>query len=236
MKLELSKEWFSANAAKEEGLGIGAGGPPQPQSHHPDPMNPPNIPDLITQEEAAYGHYPTRTEINARHRERMAEREAQLAQALNRAAEMEEELAAAMKAVKDLAGQLTRRDQDVAEMTGRLRTARKCYEVAEDSCTQLSTERDQLRLDVAELTGRLKERQMAALQRENRLLEQVRDLRKVAEEALSLLKDLSDCFVSSGVRWEWQESGRRIRAHIESWRMRLNAVPTQTGTTEGGAA
>lgn len=97
-------------------------------------------------------------------------------------------------------------------------------------------ELDKLRLDVAELTGRLKERQMAALQRENRLLEQVRDLRKVAEEALSLLKDLSDCFESSGYRWEWQESGRRIRAHIESWRMRLNAVPTQTGTTEGGAA
>lgn len=43
-------------------------------------MNPPNIPDLITEEKAAYGHYPTRTEINSRHRERMAEREAQLAQ------------------------------------------------------------------------------------------------------------------------------------------------------------
>lgn len=97
-------------------------------------------------------------------------------------------------------------------------------------------ELDHLRLDVAFLTGRLKERQMAALQRENRLLEQVRDLRKVAEEALSLLKDLSDCFESPGYRWEWQESGRRIRAHVESWRMRLNAVPTQTGTTEGGAA
>lgn len=42
-------------------------------------MNTNNIPDLITEEEAAHGHYPTRTEINARHRERMAEREAQLA-------------------------------------------------------------------------------------------------------------------------------------------------------------
>lgn len=31
------------------------------------------IPDLIAEGEAAHGHYPTRAEINARHRERMAE-------------------------------------------------------------------------------------------------------------------------------------------------------------------